>query len=285
MCIRDRAKTVHACGVVVMVVTFMCAMIPGYLMAAYFLFGTFQYSREYDQDQAPHGAVGRAAGVVLLTVSALITVMSFVVLGVLSKWVFVGRYTPESHQFKLGLFFKAEVMTTTLITTRYFLFLFEGSPFMTMYFAMLGSKVAWSARLHTTYVLDHDLISIGEKAVVDSAVIVAHCAQLKDQELVLEYEHTHIGAGSVVQSSGLMLGGDELPRGCILGPRSKLMPRETHCPGSLLMGVPACAANGLLRLGAGQEDTMRAPEEKTPLLKADSVDRGSMHAPWNKSRH
>ena len=121
----------------------------------------------------------------------------------------------------------------------FFLGHIRGSPFINLYFRLMGVKVGKSVIINTTEISDWDLIHIGDKTMLgDSAVVLGHVGE-KGQ---LTFRPVHIGKGCTIGRDTAIFPGVTVEDGAILAamtivPKDKTLPAGTMWAGTSMQKI------------------------------------------------
>jgi|GEM_PF-761791 len=109
---------------------------------------------------------------------------------------------------------------------------FVGTPFVNLWFRLLGARIGRRVMINTTDLSDWDLLDIGDDVIIGAgAVIIAHVAEMGNLKLMpvrigngcsigrntVVFPGCTLGDGSVVGACSLLTKGKEVPAGQIWG--------------------------------------------------------------------
>lgn len=179
-------------------------------------------------------------GAVLACLPVVFAASSVVVLIwiALMKWIFVGRYKPFVRPLWSNFVWRLEFVNALyeFLAAPLILQMLQGTPFLTWYLRLLGSKIGKHCYFDTTGFLEWDMVEIGDRtAIGDDAVIQTHLFEdriLKASRLKIDSDCS-VGAASVVLYDSLMESGSQL------NALSLLMKGEVLPENSQWQGIPA----------------------------------------------
>jgi acetyltransferase-like isoleucine patch superfamily enzyme len=117
-----------------------------------------------------------------------------------------------------------------------FLEMITPSPFLNLFYQMMGMKIGRGTVINSTHISDPSLITIGAKVTIGgSATIVGHYGQ--GGYLVLA--RVQIGDGATIGLKATIMGGAQIGAGAKILPNSVVMPNTVVGDGELWGGVPA----------------------------------------------
>ena len=115
-------------------------------------------------DAIAEGALSATAGYGLLAAVGLCSYPVGLLLGVLTKWVLLGRYRPGSHPlwgwyyFRFWLVNRVQDLNGSILLT--------GTPLLNVYFRLMGARVGSGCVLDTSLLAAFDLITIGDDSCI-----------------------------------------------------------------------------------------------------------------------
>jgi non-ribosomal peptide synthetase-like protein len=131
--------------------------------------------------------------------------------------------------------------------------LLQGTPFLAWYLRMMGAKIGKACYLDTTGFLEWDLVSVGDRVVINENVIMqTHLFE----DRVLKASHLKVGNDCTIGTTSVVLYDSEMKDGSHLDDLSLLMKGEVLPEQTKWIGIPAIEAgavharqaNGKLRL-------------------------------------
>ncbi len=162
-----------------------------------------------------------------------------VILGVaLAKWTLVGRFKPFARPLWSNFIWRLELQNALyeFLATPLALEALRGTPFLPWYFRLLGAKIGRRVYVHTTGLLEFDLIEVGDRAALnDDCVLQTHLFE----DRVLKASTLRIGADCSVGAVSVVLYDSKMEDGAKLDALSLLMKGETLPAGTAWAGIPA----------------------------------------------
>ncbi|HEY3237255.1 MAG TPA: Pls/PosA family non-ribosomal peptide synthetase, partial [Polyangiaceae bacterium] len=193
-------------------------------------------------------AVLRLATTLGLGVALLLAPMLYafacaaVLLGVAAaKWVIMGRYRPFARPLWSPFIWRLELVNALyeFLATPLALEPLQGTPFLSWYLRLLGSRIGRRAYLHTTGFLEWDLVEIGDRvALNEDCVMQTHLFE----DRVLKASWLRVGDDCVVGTASVVLYDSQMEPGAQLDALSLLMKGETLPAGTAWVGSPARSA-------------------------------------------
>lgn len=86
---------------------------------------------------------------------------------VLAKWLIVGRLEPGSHEVGTPFFYRWLMVHNLFDSTASFLGPYRGTVLLRMFYRLCGAKLARGTNIHTLFISEPDLVSVGEGTVVE----------------------------------------------------------------------------------------------------------------------
>jgi non-ribosomal peptide synthetase-like protein len=163
------------------------------------------------------------------------TLVAFVLLPVLAKWLLIGRWKPQ--EIRLWSLSYVRLWTVkTLIRTNPWV-MFAGSPLYLFYLRALGAKIGKRVTVFSTTVpVCTDMLRIGSGTVIRTGV--AFTGYHADGG-VIRTGHVTIGADAVVAEGSLVMAGTVIGDGAQLGHASSLHSGQSIPAGERWHGSPA----------------------------------------------
>ncbi len=175
----------------------------------------------------------------------------------LIKWIVVGRYRPFVRPLWSGFVWRLEFVNALyeFFATPLALLALQGTPLLPWYFRLLGARIGRRVYMHTTGLLEWDLVEVGDRvALNDDCVLQTHLFE----DRVLKASSLYIGADCAVGAGSVLLYDSKMEDGVRLDALSLLMKGETLPAGTAWAGLPAMWQEGAKRGEAGQLDLVRA---------------------------
>jgi non-ribosomal peptide synthetase-like protein len=157
---------------------------------------------------------------------------------VMLKWLVVGRYAPVTKPLWSFFVWRTELVTATYenLAVNLLLAPLRGTPWLAVYFRLMGAKIGRRVYLDTTDMTEFDLVSIGDDAALnDAAGLQTHLFE----DRVMKVSNVTIGARATVGSLAIILYDAVIEDGAELGDLSVLMKGETLAAGTAWEGSPA----------------------------------------------
>jgi acetyltransferase-like isoleucine patch superfamily enzyme len=213
-----------------------------HLAAGYFYGWKFDGRTYATQYVAPHKLYGVLLGYFMLT--HFIHVFLWLVVDVLSKWIFMGRREEGRYNYDTSDY--AQRWELYQIVTRVrelgrmnFLDFICGTPFMTLFFRLLGSKIGTDCCLYPAgfepMMPEPDLVEMGDNCVIDCASVVCHLNTRGNFELakIVLHNNVTLRTGARIQQAVVM------ETGSMLLEKSLAMTGEIIEADSVWVGAPA----------------------------------------------
>ena len=157
---------------------------------------------------------------------------------VVLKWLVVGRYGPVTKPLWSFFVWRTELVTATYenLAVNLLLAPLRGTPWLAVYFRLMGATIGRRVYLDTTDLTEFDLVTIGDDAALnDAAGLQTHLFE----DRVMKVSHVTIGARATVGSLAIVLYDAVIEDGAELGDLSVLMKGETLAAGTAWEGSPA----------------------------------------------
>ena len=119
------------------------------------------------------------------------------------KWLLMGRYHPCERPLWSPFVWRTEVVTSLLdnFASPFFLDLLAGTPYICMFFRLLGAKIGRRVYLDTTELTEFDLVHIGNDVAVNlDCTLQTHLFEDRVMKMatVKVDDNCHLGAMSLV---------------------------------------------------------------------------------------
>ncbi len=176
--------------------------------------------------------------VLLLPVLYGVVCSVFVMLAMALKWLVIGRYRPRSAPLWNHFVFRTEFITALhdYFSAPCLLDPLAGTPFLAVYFRMMGAKIGQRVFFDSPEISEFDLVQVDDDASINSgATLQTHLFE----DRVMKMSHVHIGADCAVGCESLVLYDTEMQPGSTLAELSLLMKGETLPPNTHWTGTPA----------------------------------------------
>ena len=153
------------------------------------------------------------------------------------KWLLMGRYHPCERPLWSPFVWRTEVVTSLLdnFASPFFLDLLAGTPYICMFFRLLGAKIGRRVYLDTTELTEFDLVHIGNDVAVNlDCTLQTHLFEDRVMKMatVKVDDNCHLGAMSLV------LYDTHLRDGASVGDLSLVMKGESLPANSSWTGIP-----------------------------------------------
>lgn len=160
---------------------------------------------------------------------------------VISKWVFIGRYKAVDHPLWSFFCWRDEiinVMGETVAAPWAFNYVL-GTPVMAWYIRAMGGKVGKNLWCDMINITEFDVITIGDNVVLNSgSCLETHLFH----DRVMKIGPTNIGSGATLGPTCAVLPDTVVGEGCRIGGRSVVMRGESLPPHTSWQGTPVVAA-------------------------------------------
>ncbi len=156
---------------------------------------------------------------------------------VATKWLLMGRYRPSERPLWSPFVWRTEVVTSLLdnFASPFFLDLLAGTPYVCMFFRLLGAKIGRRVYLDTTELTEFDLVHIGNDVAVNlDCTLQTHLFEDRVMKMapVKIDDNCHLGAMSLV------LYDTHIRDGASVGDLSLVMKGESLPANSSWTGIP-----------------------------------------------
>ena len=156
---------------------------------------------------------------------------------VATKWLLMGRYRPSERPLWSPFVWRTEVVTSLLdnFASPFFLDLLAGTPYVCMFFRLLGAKIGRRVYLDTTELTEFDLVHIGNDVAVNlDCTLQTHLFEDRVMKMapVKIDDNCHLGAMS------LILYDTHIRDGASVGDLSLVMKGESLPANSSWTGIP-----------------------------------------------
>jgi hypothetical protein len=202
-----------------------------------------------------------------MAVSVVLFFVALALLIVVVKWTAIGKRDSGKKLAGYQYFWEAMNIDLGRMANRTFLYFFYGTSLAPRYLSLLGAKAAPSSKLFSGHLMDHDLMEVGEEAVLDDCAIQPHSMDIQNGDMELDFGKVSIGASTVVQHGSVCNRGSIIPAKSLLTPKSKDFSFVAYAANSIIMGVPA----NCVGMASILEEYVHAEllDEKTDKLKLD----------------
>jgi len=175
----------------------------------------------------------------------LATCVGVLTVDICGKWLLVGRRSTGDFSWDTSSYCQRWQLYLSLTPLRHFmsggrdiLDCFLGSPYLVWYFRALGAHIGTNVCLYPNgakpMMTEPDLVTIGDGACVDSAVLVAHL----NTNGKFSMERLSVGKNCVLRTWSRLQQGARLHDDTVLLEHTLVMPGESVVSGSVLQGWP-----------------------------------------------
>jgi non-ribosomal peptide synthetase-like protein len=154
------------------------------------------------------------------------------------KWLLVGRYRPVAKPMWTPFVWRSELITSTYeaLAVTFFLDMLRGTPFLSFFLRLFGSKIGKRVYLDTTDLTEFDVVSIG-----DDCALNYDCGPQTHlfEDRVMKIAPITLGDRVVIGTLSIALYDTRLESDSWLGPLSMAMKGEQLPAGTAWFGSPA----------------------------------------------
>lgn len=154
------------------------------------------------------------------------------------KWVVMGRYKPTTKPLWSTFVWRTELVTATYenLAVPNLLQPLRGTPWLSVYLRLLGSKIGRDCFIDTTDITEHDLVHIGDEVALNEfSGLQTHLFE----DRVMKVSSVTVGDRAVIGSYAIVLYDAEIGDDAQLGDLSVVMKGETLPTGTSWEGSPA----------------------------------------------
>ena len=156
---------------------------------------------------------------------------------VVAKWLLVGRLRAGAHPLWSSFVWRNELADTFIeaVAAPWFARAVTGSPLLTVWFRLLGSKVGRGVWCETYWLPEADLVELGDGATVNQgSVVQTHLFH----DRMLNTDVVRLGAGATLGPNSVILPAATIGRHATVGPVSLVMRGETVPDKTIWIGNP-----------------------------------------------
>ncbi len=171
-----------------------------------------------------------------ITYGVACTVVALAV--VLAKWLVMGRFRPFTHPLYTTYVWRLEAVNALyeFLATPLTLDALQGTPLLPLYFRLLGAKVGKGVYVHTTGLIEFDLVTIGDYCCINQAsVLQTHLFE----DRVLKASNLAVGDWCDIGAYSIALYDSKMEDHSHLDSLSLLMKGETLPAHTAWAGIPA----------------------------------------------
>jgi non-ribosomal peptide synthetase-like protein len=157
---------------------------------------------------------------------------------VVAKWLVMGRFRPFTHPLYTTYVWRLEAVNALyeFLATPLALDALHGTPLLPLYFRLLGAKVGKGVYLHTTGLIEFDLVTIGDHCSINQdSVLQTHLFE----DRVLKASTLNVGNYCDIGAYSIVLYDSRMEDHSQLDSLSLLMKGETLPTGTAWTGIPA----------------------------------------------
>ncbi|KAH9901810.1 hypothetical protein F4778DRAFT_781700 [Xylariomycetidae sp. FL2044] len=193
-------------------------------------------------------------GFVAASVSIVSTALVVLALAamIVAKWAIIGRRTPGNYDWdrssycqRWQVFLNVEKLRRQCFRGHGILGMLTGTQWAVLYFRALGARIGRDCALFANgqpslYFTEPDLLTLGDRVVVDDASLVGHINTRGKFDL----NELHVGDGCVLRSGSRLLSGARMGKGSRLMEHTLVMAGDEVDEDMTLQGWPAEAFDG-----------------------------------------
>lgn len=124
------------------------------------------------------------------------------------KWLIVGRLRPGSYETGTPFFYRWLIVHNLFASTTSFLGVYRGTVVLNGFFRLCGARIGHGAVIHTLFLTEPDLVSVGEGAVIDRKANLQPSLVSGNR---LQLDTIQVGKGAAVGYSASLGPGSEVP--------------------------------------------------------------------------
>ena len=180
-----------------------------------------------------------------LSVAALSLPLLYFMGGVLAclfvvavKWLVMGIYRPGEKPLWCSFVWRTELVSGLHenLADSWLLRLLLGTPFVPIYFRLLGARIGRRVCMESTWLTEFDLVDIGDEANLNAdCTVQTHLFE----DRVMKMDRIEIGSGCSIGTDSVVLYGSRMESTSVLGDLSLLMKGEMLPEGTRWEGSPA----------------------------------------------
>ena len=157
---------------------------------------------------------------------------------ILAKWLVMGRFRPFTHPLYTTYVWRLEAVNALyeFLATPLALDALQGTPLLPLYFRLLGAKVGKGVYVHTTGLIEFDLVRIGDHCCINQdSVLQTHLFE----DRVLKASNLTVGDWCDIGAYSVVLYDSQMEDRSHLDSLSLLMKGETLPADTAWTGIPA----------------------------------------------
>jgi non-ribosomal peptide synthetase-like protein len=229
------------------------------LIGLYFVFGMYslQWAAPYLAYLIAHVRGQGVSAALLATAAAMLLLPPLMLaLSLAAKWLIIGRYRAGRYPLWGNYYYRWWLVNR--IQTIAPLDMFEGTPFLNIYYRLMGARIGHNVLISDDCAQAFDLLSIGDDVSVNEAVDLSGC---------------------VVQGGHLVIGSIEIGRRCVIGARSVLSPSTRMDHESCIEELSLLPSGGVIPRGETWAGSPAQPVENPRRTRLPQATRPSL---WHK---
>ena len=153
------------------------------------------------------------------------------------KWLLMGRYRPCERPLWSPFVWRTEVVTSLLdnFASPFFLDLLAGTPYICLFFRLLGARIGRRVYLDTTELTEFDLVQIGNDVAINlDCTLQTHLFE----DRVMKMAEVHVENNCHLGAMSLVLYDTQIQDGASVGDLSLVMKGESLPANSSWTGIP-----------------------------------------------
>ena len=157
---------------------------------------------------------------------------------ILAKWLVMGRFRPFTHPLYTTYVWRLEAVNALyeFLATPLALDALQGTPLLPLYFRLMGAKVGKGVYIHTTGLIEFDLVTIGDHCCINQdSVLQTHLFE----DRVLKASDLTVGNRCDIGAYSIVLYDSQMEDHSHLDSLSLLMKGETLPADTAWAGIPA----------------------------------------------
>lgn len=154
------------------------------------------------------------------------------------KWAVMGRYRPCTRPLWSSFVWRTEMVTALheSFASPALLNTLQGTPFLSLYFRLMGSRIGKRVCMETTQITEFDLVNIGDDAALNlNCTVQTHLFE----DRVMKCSNLYMGDKTSVGTMSVVLYDSEMQEGASLSGLSLLMKGENLPPWTCWEGITA----------------------------------------------
>jgi non-ribosomal peptide synthetase-like protein len=184
------------------------------------------------------GPLGLVKALLLLPVTYGVACTAVALVVVLAKWLVMGRFQPFTHPLYTTYVWRLEAVNALyeFLATPLSLGAIQGTPLLPLYFRLLGAKIGKGVYLHTTGLIEFDLVTVGDYCSINQdSVLQTHLFE----DRVLKASTLKVGNYCDIGAYSIVLYDSKMEDHSHLDSLSLLMKGETLPADTAWAGIPA----------------------------------------------